>query len=64
MQSNLLVAVKKFLNRRLLGPSYTIQHDTGFASERHQILLEVNLALKINSDNITQLNKNFIYEKL
>ena len=39
-------------------------HDTGFASERHQILQSQGKFSTQNYDNITELVKNFKYEKL
>jgi hypothetical protein len=38
-------------------------HDTGLASKRHQIL-QIQGEFSKNYDNITELVKNFKYEKL
>jgi hypothetical protein len=39
-------------------------HDTGFASERHQILQFHGESNTQNYDNITEVVRNFKYEKL
>jgi hypothetical protein len=57
----LYIPFTNFALWRLLRPQL---HDTGFASEQHQILQFQGEFSTQNDDNITEFVKNFKYEKL